>query len=129
VLNQNLLHASVDTKCTKSCDDQTTPVPARTVNILTCVKQTHPMPGRKQNACQHVLSKSSHASEDTKSISKCIDQPPPTPASTQNISELLLNKLIQCAQGHKMHLNMCRLNPSNVTEDKHPITAMIHNVS
>ena len=78
---------SKDTKCITTCDDQTPPMPARTIDasqnssnasedtkcISACVDQIPPMSANTQNVSQHVLTK---ASEDTKCITTCVDQNP-----------------------------------------------------
>ena len=83
--------------------------------IETWVDQTQPMPARRENAFQHVMTKplpwqrgynmylnkcwpnSSHDSKDTKCISTCFD-----------------NKR---QRGHKMYLYLCWQNPSHASDD------------
>jgi len=117
-------HASDDTKCTSTCDEQ-----------------MHPMLARKQNASQHVLTKPSQASEVIKCISTyvhythvsvatiCIwsriDQNLSMPARTQNATQHVLTKPIPCQRGLKMYLNMC-WTMTSMTENasQHVLTKM-----
>ena len=99
--------------------------------ISTCVDQMRPMPARKQNVSQKVLTKPvpclqgreiylnmcwqnpSHSSEETKCISRCDVQTPPSLGMTQNPSQHVLTKQNPCQRGRIMHLNMCWPNPSH----------------
>jgi len=79
----------------------------------------------------------SHASKDTKCISSFVEQTHPMPARTQNVSQHVLNNPITCQGEHKMHLILCRLNPSHASKDikcisrfveqTHPMPAMTKN--
>ena len=114
----NASNTSEDTKCLSECHDQTLALPAVTQNashvlskriqcqwgitkrVSECVDQTSAMPARTQNASQYVLSK--HI---------------PRKGSTQNLSEHAFIKSLLCQRGHKMHPNMCWLNPSHASKD------------
>ena len=65
--------------------------------MSTGVEQTHYMPARTQNLSKHVLIK-----------------PLSMSAWKQNEFKHVLTKPIPCQRRNKMHLNMCRLNNTNV---------------
>ena len=113
--------------------------------IETWVDQTQPMPARRENAFQHVMTKplpwqrgynmylnkcwpnSSHDSKDTKCISTCFDNKPPKSARTQNVSQLVLTKPLPCKRWHKIFLNMWWPNPTHASEETRSIsTPLLH---
>ena len=56
------------------------------------------------------------ASDHTKCISSFFDQNALMPARTQNVSQLALIKRIPWLWVHKLHRNICILNPSNASD-------------
>jgi len=78
----------------------------------------HTMPARTQNTSQHLLTKKSHASQDTKCISTMCCHSPLMHARNQNASQHAMTKHLTYMLGHKnvepmpskrghyMHLNM-----------------------
>jgi hypothetical protein len=113
---QNPSHDSEDTKCISTCVDQTPPTTV-TTQIGSHHVLTKPLPCQRwQSESQHVLNKPISYQRGQTSISTSFDQTHHTPTSTIMHINLCWQKPIPCQGEHKMHVNMCRPNPSHASE-------------
>ena len=103
----NPSHASEDTKCIATCVDKTPPLPVRKTNLSQHVL-TKPIPWQREckmhpNMC---WPNPSHTSKDTKFISTCGHQNLPCQQGNKYISTWdKHNYLMACLRRHKKNLN------------------------
>jgi hypothetical protein len=98
-------HASEETICIKTCDNQTPTKPGRNQNAYRHVL-SKPLPCRGYKMHLNILITLPHASKDTKSTSTCVLQTAPIQRG-QNASQHELTKTLPSQQGHEKNLNMC----------------------
>ena len=66
-----------------------------------------------------------HASDNINCFSTWVYQSSPMPARTQNSSQHVLTKPIPCHRGHKMNLNWCWPNVTDVSEGKRKLLQLV----